>query len=56
MGKNLEAVIKRVGMKYLEASKPLRITVGEILEGKINAKVQGGKSNEQSAKFKNYKT
>lgn len=35
MKEDLKSTIKRVGNKYKEAPRPLRITIGKILEGKI---------------------
>ncbi|CDI50310.1 hypothetical protein [Clostridium tetani] len=45
MKDNLQATIKRVGEKYKTASKPLRIKIGEILEGKIKLNYRGNKNN-----------
>ncbi|WP_156939973.1 hypothetical protein [Clostridium lundense] len=35
MKEDLKVVIRRVGDKYKNAPKPLKITIGQILEGKI---------------------
>lgn len=35
MSDNIKATIKRVGDKYKTAPKQLKITIGEILAGKI---------------------
>lgn len=32
---NLECLVIRVGKKYVQATMPLKITIGEILAGKI---------------------
>lgn len=46
MKNNAEVVIRRVGEKYMTGSKPLRIKIGEILEGKIKLNYRGNKDNE----------
>jgi hypothetical protein len=38
MNENVENTIKRVGGRYLEASKPLKITICQILAGKLKLK------------------
>lgn len=35
MKEDLKVVIRRVGDKYKNAPKPLKVTIGQILEGKI---------------------
>lgn len=40
MSDNIQAAIKRVGNKYKTAPKQLKITIGEILAGKIKLKIQ----------------
>lgn len=46
MSDKVKSTIKRVGDKYKEAPRTLRITIGQILEGKVKLKMLGGKSNE----------
>jgi hypothetical protein len=38
MSRSIENTIKRVGGRYLDASKPLKITIGQILAGKLKLK------------------
>lgn len=45
MSEVLKLTIKRVGEKYVQAPKPLKIAIGKVLEGKISLKNQGGKFN-----------
>ncbi|WP_180963996.1 hypothetical protein [Haloimpatiens massiliensis] len=40
MKEDLQATIKKVGDKYKTAPKQLKITIGEILAGKIKLKIQ----------------
>ncbi|WP_158088095.1 hypothetical protein [Clostridium botulinum] len=48
MKENLQVTIKRVGAKYKKAPMPLRIKIGEILEGKIKLNLLEEKNNDKS--------
>lgn len=44
---DLKDVVKRVGKKYVRAPKYLRITIGEILQGKIELQYEKKKKSDE---------
>lgn len=44
---DLKDVVKRVGKKYVRAPKYLRITIGEILQGKIELNYEKNKKSDE---------
>lgn len=44
---DLKDVIKRVGTRYVRAPKSLRITIGEILAGKIELNYEKNKKSDR---------
>lgn len=45
--KNLKVSILRVGKKYVQATMPLKITIGEILAGKIELNYKRNKKSDR---------
>ncbi|UZP03346.1 hypothetical protein JW813_16805 [Clostridium botulinum] len=45
--KRIESVVKRVGEKYLISSKELRVTIGEILLGKLRSNYETNKKSDE---------
>ncbi|MBY6805171.1 hypothetical protein HYH33_16780 [Clostridium botulinum] len=45
--KRIESVVNRVGEKYLISSKELRVTIGEILMGKLRLNYEINKKSDE---------